>query len=170
MASVCSTFELEFISNKYPDPNYVYDSSVSWMCIYFASVGRATLLSGGVGGREGEGGGGGEVMDDETFVSKESRDIARGARRYIPAYSSASTSSRRHVATDSKETSRVVSEISPGTVPFEIFTRPWARYAKESKSDCSLRSSFTFFFFSSLYHQIFFSRQIHLCNDIIINN
>lgn len=152
MASVCSTFELEFISNKYPDPNYVYDSSVSWMCIYFA---RATLLSGGVGGREGEGGGG-EVMDDETFVSKESRDIARGARRYIPAYSSASTSSRRHVATDSKETSRVVSEISPGTVPFEIFTRPWARYAKESKSDCSLRSSFPFFFFHLYTTRYFF--------------
>lgn len=155
MASVCSTFEPEFISNKYPDPNYVYDSSVSWMCIYFASVGRATLLSGGVGGREGEGGGGGEVMDDETFVSKESRDIARGAR-YIPAYSSASTSSRRHVATDSKETSRVVSEISPGTVPFEIFTRPWARYAKESKSDCSLRSSFPFFFFHLYTTRYFF--------------
>lgn len=154
--NVCSTFEPEFISNKYPDPNYVYDSSVSWMCIYFASVGRATLLSGGVGGREGEGGGG-EVMDDETFVSKESRDIARGARRYIPAYSSASTSSRRHVATDSKETSRVVSEISPGTVPFEIFTRPWARYAKESKSDCSLRSSFPFFFFHLYTTRYFFS-------------
>lgn len=73
-------------------------------------------------------------MDDETFVSKESRYRSRG--NDIPAYSSASTSSRRHIATDSKEMSRVVSEISPGTVPFEIFTRPWARYAKESKSDC----------------------------------
>lgn len=92
--------------------------------IYFASVGRATLLRGRGEGKEGaaaRGKRGG--MDDETFVSKEARYRSRG--NDIPAYSSASSSSRRHVATDSKETvSRRKQNFSSGTVPFEIFARP----------------------------------------------
>lgn len=107
--------------------------------IYFASVGRATLLRGEGRGRRGRWRGGARGkrggMDDETFVSKEARYRSRG--NDIPACSSASSSSRRHVATDSKETvSRRKQNFSSGTVPFEIFARPWARYAKESKSDC----------------------------------
>ena len=100
MASVCSTFELEFISNKYPDPNYVYDSSVSWMCIYFASVGRATLLSGGVGGREGEGGGGGE--EDKASVKKRKVD-ARIEMQFDPWPGSSSSSAYHGTTNDGAE-------------------------------------------------------------------
>lgn len=126
--------------------------------IYFASVGRATLLRGRGEGKEGARGKGGEARRNgrRNDVRFERGEISLAGQRYIPACSSASSSSRRHVATDSKETvSRRKQNFSSGTVPFEIFARPWARYAKESKSDCV---PFLFHLYT-----VIFSKRIHLC-------
>lgn len=142
---VCSTFEPRLFRINIP----------IGLCLRFERFVYTLLASVALryweGGEGGEGAGGGGVMDDETLVSKESRYRSRG--NDIPAYSSASTSSRRHVATDSKETSRVVSEISPGTVSFEIFTRPWARYSRKKAKAIA----FLFHLFIFVPRDIFFT-------------